>query len=51
MEFHNKDKWISVQSFSFHLEGEFLKDMQKATFLRFLARMIVESLPTGWLDF
>jgi hypothetical protein len=47
--FHAKDKWTSVQTFSFHLEGEFLEDLQKATVLRFLARMIVESLPTGWI--
>jgi hypothetical protein len=49
VEFHSKDKWISVQTFSFHLQGEFLEDMQKATVLRFLARMIVESLPSGWI--
>lgn len=49
IEFRAKDKWTSVQTFSFHLEGEFLEDLQKATVLRFLARMIVESLPTGWI--
>jgi hypothetical protein len=49
VDFNSKEKWITVQSFSFHLQGEFLEDMQKATVLRFLARMIVESLPTGWV--
>jgi hypothetical protein len=47
--FQAREKWTPVQTFSFHLEGEFLEDMQKATVLRFLARMIVESLPTGWI--
>jgi hypothetical protein len=49
IEFQAKEKWTAVQTFSFHLEGEFLEDMQKATVLRFLARMIVESLPSGWV--
>ncbi len=49
IEYRAKDKWTAVQIFSFHLDGEYLEDLQKVTVLRFLARMIVESLPTGWI--
>jgi hypothetical protein len=49
IQFQAKGQWRPVQTFSFHLEGEFLEDMQKASVLRFLSRMILESLPTGWV--
>ncbi|HYX31708.1 MAG TPA: hypothetical protein VE954_01250 [Oligoflexus sp.] len=49
IQFQAKGRWIPVQTFSFHLDGEFLEDLQKASVLRFLSRLIVESLPTGWV--
>ncbi|WP_218110116.1 hypothetical protein [Oligoflexus tunisiensis] len=49
IQFQVKGQWTPVQTFSFHLEGEFLEDLQKASVLRFLSRMILESLPTGWI--